>query len=555
MASHAEATTAATEELEVESLLEEGDTAGGDRPTASSPPPPLLSPLALRLLLLLLALVVSLPLLLLAVLTHTSLLSSNSSHTPQDSVNDDALTQVPFQPPPLSSQCLCSSMYPWATPLIRPSAFPNRLPWHLSRAHSYAQWEECPMWANRSVLLHQAPALSGPFIDREDSADDLDIWQLPPCLLFEIWLRAPDWSYRTPVSSLQYGVFDQQEHVLTNLFALLAHADKEEPFEVVVVFDDCTDQSIPLAHALLHRVALACGMNEEGDSWTEEELPSLSWRNVTLPSHFDVSNCIAPALVHIRTLVQPTSIWETASNNLGARAAHPSAEVLIFIQDDVTVETDGWNVILALPTRLYADVVGVTGRCAHPRYSVSATSLQTHSAVGRCTVNINDPLTFDADHRCMFYIRDTINRGPLLIVHDVFREMGYFDEVHFHMDDSDHDFFTRLYEHSRQVGGFMPFDFIAPLAHASGQKVHPPLPNSTRKYLEERKQRERSSVSRLHEIAAGEAQKWVPHDEDRRLAGHFQRCLEHYRSNGEQTKEAARWWKPLPRWIEGGEDA
>ena len=343
----------------------------------------------------------------------------------------------PFKPPDIVTQCRCSVMYPFSLPFIRPAGFPNRLPWRLSRSRSYHQWEECPMWAPRSALVHKAESLPGPAVDAEDAtsrADDSNVWQLPPCLLFDVWLGTSSTGYRPPVFSLQYTLFNQEEHVLSNLHALLRHADREEPFELVVVFDDCTDRTIPLTHALLHSVAYGCGVAVDTSWWNEEDLPLLeaSAVNSTFREEFDSSSlCINPALVHIRTLVQPTSVWETAANNLGARAAYPSAEVLIFIQDDMLITTDSWNTILALPTRLYGDVAAVSGRCAHSHYSALPTTLPNLGASGRCGLDINKPLVLDADHRCVFSVRDTVNRGPLLIVHDVMRTLGYFDEVHF----------------------------------------------------------------------------------------------------------------------------
>ena len=292
------------------------------------------------------------------------------------------------------------------------------------------------MWASRSALKHKAEPLHGPAVDSEDAAsraDDSNVWQLPPCLLFDVWLGASSTGYRSPVFSLQYTLFNQEQHVLPNLHALLRHADREEPFELVVVYDDCTDRTIPMTHALLQSVAYGCGVAVDTPWWSEENLASkLSFVNSTIPEEFDSSStCINPALVHIRTLVQPTSVWETAANNLGARAAHPSAEVLVFIQDDMRITMDSWNAVLALPTRLYRDVAAVSGRCAHAHYSTLPTTLPSLGTSGRCGQDINEPLMLDADHRCVFSVRDTVNRGPLLVVHDVMRALGYFDEVHF----------------------------------------------------------------------------------------------------------------------------
>ena len=457
-----------------------------------------------------------------------------------------------FSPPSVAHQCLCSAMYTWSKPLTRVSGLPDRLDWRLSPSRSYAEWDACPMWVPRTALLHSAPPLPGPAVDAQqplnDSIADL-VWQLPPCLLSDVWLTDSRTNAtcdtRPPLFSLQLTVFNQEAHVLDNLHALLRHADVEQPFELVVVFDDCTDRSIPLVHALLHSVKLGCAgvRGHLGDGGVEEELPAMSWKDVTLPPELNSSlSCINPALVHIRTIVQPTSVWETTANNIGARAAFADAQWLVFIQDDVIMSMDGWNAVLVLPARLYTDVIAVSARCTHTRYTAAS---EPHRPWGRCGRDVGEPLVSQPEERCTFWVRDTANRGPLLVVHEYMKALGYFDEVHFHMDDSDHDLFARAYNETGRVVGFFGVDFVAPLDHGGQRRPFPmPKPNSSIAYLAARQQRKGLTPAQLGLIIDGPGRQWASHDDDRPLLGHlYQHCVEHFRSEREQHK---RWWRDIP---------
>ena len=343
-----------------------------------------------------------------------------------------AMSPSTFTPPAPTPSCLCSSMYDMST---RPTST-----WQLLSSRLYAEADACPALIPRSALVHAAPPLPGPAPDNGTEA----LWQAPPCMAMDVWLMPsmypavsdpdpgpvlpPPLAYTAPVFSIQYTVFNQETVVLTNLHAALSLANPREPFELVLVFDDCSDDTIPLVHAYLQGVMQGCRADAK---WPQEDIPSYSAANVTLPRHFDMSSsCLNPALVHVRTLVQPTGVWETAANNIGARAASPHAAYLVFVQDDHVVEMQDWNSVMAFPMRVWGaeSIVGVSGRCGESKWSRRRIEQDGKGWVGRCNVEIGQPLDWSAERRCSFYIRDSVNRGPLLISHATMKKLGYFDE-------------------------------------------------------------------------------------------------------------------------------
>jgi hypothetical protein len=118
--------------------------------------------------------------------------------------------------------------------------------------------------------------------------------------------------------------------------------------------------------------------------------------------------CPNPGLVHIRLINQMSGVSETTSNNIGMRASHATTSYFILVQDDIIIRQDGWNSILAVPPRLWIDVFSVSGRCGHG-------FLNDGAFTGRCGEDINLPLRMSRAEKCVFYVRDTGNRGPLLL--------------------------------------------------------------------------------------------------------------------------------------------
>jgi len=151
---------------------------------------------------------------------------------------------------------------------------------------------------------------------------------------------------------------------------------------------------------------------------------------------------------------QPSAIFETASNNRGAILAE--GQFLILMQDDWVMTQIGWNVHMSLPARLYDDVFGISGNCAHGWHGIPSTN------VGRCRdserIRPLDPTLVNKSGT--FFVRPTGNRGPLLYNASKFRQMGYLNELRFLMDKDDHTIHTLALRSQGWVSGYVPVQMI-----------------------------------------------------------------------------------------------
>ena len=172
------------------------------------------------------------------------------------------------------------------------------------------------------------------------------------------------------------------------------------PFELVMVYDGCTDRSEERVNEVLTR--------KHG---------------------------------HLRklTVLHTPDVNETRANNAGMRAA--DGDFLILLQDDMLVLEKGWEKRLLAPMLRWDDVFAVSARNAHnyrlglpPDTSVRATC--TEEAV-----------------RDVFKIRLAVNRGPLALHADTVRRLDYLDEAYAPLYFDDMDLCVRAYRDLGKVCG------------------------------------------------------------------------------------------------------
>lgn len=349
-------------------------------------------------------------------------------------------------------------------------------------------WDECGLLEPRTVLLHSPPPVVGPQLD----------WQLPTCLLHDVWIRThveedddpqrqdstrptdPDQSpsaaspsasassssapssvpfrrHVAPLYSVALQIFNAEDGVSSLLLSLLSTT--RGPFELVLLFDSAEDESWPRVESVLRAVLQHCDVDEQRSVW-----PTWSANGrfppVTHPDGFPSTrraanssaslpfvSCLNPWLVHVRVMLQPTPVWETSGNNIQMRAAHPLTRYWISVQDDQPQRTRGWNQLLAAPLRWWPNsLLGVSARCAHGRYTRNAT---LHNPCRNPSHAMDASWT--GDMRCRVYVRDTANRGPLLLDYRSLRRLGFLDEMAKRIEDDDHDLFARAWEAHRQA--------------------------------------------------------------------------------------------------------
>lgn len=241
-----------------------------------------------------------------------------------------------------------------------------------------------------------------------------------------------------PVFSIHLNVFNREIQVRTTLVQLLKLT--RDPWELIVGVDGATDKSLAVIDEVLDsyfRGWPSCGkraldvMVNSSEAWP---------RGSTASSVGDIgAACIldgAPPSSLVRVVIVSviaTGLQETFVNNVQMRLAAASAqpaEFFVLLQDDQFMTVPGWNIWLAHPARTFSDVFSVTMRCVHSWPSendyVGARCQDLFGIAGPRAMEDGAP-----PGHWRFSVRDSGNRGPLLLRGSRVRELGFLDEVHF----------------------------------------------------------------------------------------------------------------------------
>jgi GT2 family glycosyltransferase len=178
-------------------------------------------------------------------------------------------------------------------------------------------------------------------------------------------------------------------------------------------------------------------------------------------SEFLVKNFLKNTNIKYKILYA-NNIFETRSNNLAAK--NSSEDYIIIIQDDMVIKEEGWNLRLVQPIKKFDDIFAVTARTAHS-WKINENSKDIHlldfelDRWPDILIHINH-----ADKNCterdIFAIRDSVNRGPLLLKHEIFKKLNYFDEIYAPLDMDEHDLCYR----AKSLGyksGFYSIDYVS----------------------------------------------------------------------------------------------
>ena len=188
------------------------------------------------------------------------------------------------------------------------------------------------------------------------------------------------------------------ERVLTGIL----QNSSDESYELILVFDGCTDNSEEVASRV-------CALNKR--------------------SNF------------LLKFLHTPNVFETKANNVGAM--HASGDTIMIVQDDMIIKESGWISRMHKPLREFSDIFAVTSRTAHNWiYNKNNTHESMEADLDDCWCDI----LHHVDHadrrntpRDIFEIRETVNRGPLLLRHDILQKMNYLDEIFEPQDMDDHD--------------------------------------------------------------------------------------------------------------------
>ena len=195
----------------------------------------------------------------------------------------------------------------------------------------------------------------------------------------------------------------------------------EGEYELIIVFDGCTDTTEPVAKAYV-------------------ETSSLKQRT---------------------SYVYADNVFETKANNMGLFSAE--GKYVIIVQDDMVIKEEGWNTRMRKPFEAFDDVFAVTARTAH-NYVFNSNSpyLGMEEDLDNCWCNIVEPCdeaTRSNTPRDVFAVRGTVNRGPLMINREDLNKLNYFDEAYAPQDMDDHDLMFRMHKELGKVCGCYWIDF------------------------------------------------------------------------------------------------
>ena len=266
------------------------------------------------------------------------------------------------------------------------------------------------------------------------------------------------------VFSIVVPVHNQESIIVRNVESILKHTTGH-PYELIMIFDACDDNTETVV------------MDYFSGIQDKENFE-------TLGGYFR----------HILLLQSRIPLFETACDNLGCLYA--KGKYILEIQADMEMTQYGYNMKLLQPFQMLPNVLGISGRCCH--------NLRGTDGVGKLGTDILVPVrelpNVDVD---TLYIGETCNRGPLLLDLPKLKELGYFDERNYFLDNSDHDLFARGFFYKQWICGYVPIDFHSPLDHGSTRK---PRNEINERYYQHKRQSTQNGANgflqtHLHEMA------------------------------------------------------
>lgn len=158
--------------------------------------------------------------------------------------------------------------------------------------------------------------------------------------------------------------------------------------------------------------------------------------------------------IKVKKFITP-DVFETKANNVGLK--NSSGKYCIIVQDDMVMNEVGWNERLVKPIKAFSDVFAVTSQTAHNwTYNSNSIHKDMKEDLSDCWCDIINYTELASRYnfpRDIFAIRDSANRGPLLLRHDVLQNLGYLDEVFSPQDMDDHDLCYRAYKKLGMLAG------------------------------------------------------------------------------------------------------
>lgn len=139
-------------------------------------------------------------------------------------------------------------------------------------------------------------------------------------------------------------------------------------------------------------------------------------------------------------------VFEVKANNLGLRAS--TQPYCMIIQDDMVIQERGFDDKLLTPLLKFNDVFAVSARTAHDNVLIG-NEIHHVNIVGKES-NLA---------KGVYAVRDSCNRGPLVLNHSILEKLNYLDEEFAPLHLDDHDLCMRAWKEFGMVSGSYMIDF------------------------------------------------------------------------------------------------
>lgn len=208
-------------------------------------------------------------------------------------------------------------------------------------------------------------------------------------------------------------VFNQENLIERVLYGIFKNTTT--PFNLIIVFDGCSDRTEPRAQKYIKKHA------------------SRNLREVII-TH-------AP------------NVYETRANNIGYKLA--KTDYLITVQDDMVVNEYAWERRLTYPLRKFDDILGVTARIAQDVVTMEGGHHVYSNRAGR---ELKPSLS-----RNIFAVRDVLNRGPIAFSVRHLKTMNYLNDAYAPSDLDDADISLRAWTQKKLRVGAYWINYLSPV--------------------------------------------------------------------------------------------
>jgi len=215
-----------------------------------------------------------------------------------------------------------------------------------------------------------------------------------------------------------------QESIIDRILTGIYKNSSENVKELIIILDGCTDNT---------------------QSKTIQFLEENNKNN-----RFDVKVFVTP------------NIFEVKSCNIGFKqSVYPW---IINIQDDIEIIEKDFDQRLMKPFLKMNNLLGVTGRDSANVYLNTKEEIEFGDLAGR------DAKFPFLKERNKFYVRDIINRAPILFNHEKLKELNYLDEDFAPICQDDTDLFLRAYKEKGYLCGSYLIEYNSPLEWGGTRK-------------------------------------------------------------------------------------